>query len=140
MPPVITLDSSDDDESSCLPVAPLLSLDRAGDSDTMADVKDGSFSNQDRAALCQVRSDPAPLTPPLELLDEGNNEEEEEEANFLPPSSSLDFLSHTTDLFQIDAAPGGHLSALPLPSPSISAPPSPSISATPSDSIMSCPL
>ncbi|XP_019726881.1 E3 ubiquitin-protein ligase Topors-like [Hippocampus comes] len=137
MPPVITLDSSDDDESSRLPAAPLLSLDRAGVSDTLADVKDVSFSNQERAAVCQVRSDPAPLmpAPPLKLLDEGN---EEEEANFFPPSSSLDFLSHTTDLFQIDPAPGDDLSA--LPSPSISAPPSPSFSAPPSPSIMSCPL
>ncbi|XP_051919210.1 E3 ubiquitin-protein ligase Topors-like [Hippocampus zosterae] len=141
MLPVITLDSSDDDDgSSCVLAAPLLSLDCAVVSDTLADVKDGSFSNQERAAVCQVRSDPAPPAPapPLELLDEGNNEEEEKEANFFPTSSSLDFLSHTTDLFQIDAAAGGDLSA--PPSPSISAPPPTSISAPPSPSIMSCPL
>ncbi|XP_077400253.1 uncharacterized protein LOC144034932 [Vanacampus margaritifer] len=125
-PLIITLDSNSSDEDagnvSLLPDIPSLLSDRANFSDisdvACVDANDDSFPNPARADFFQVRSAPPPLirAPPLKLQDEGT---EEEEVKFSPPSSSLDFLS---DLFQVESAAGGELSAPPSPS------------------IMSCPL
>ncbi|XP_049616622.1 E3 ubiquitin-protein ligase Topors [Syngnathus scovelli] len=121
-PPVITLDSSDSDNSSDLPAVLSLSSDAAGvvcgpaDVMDVMDVMDVDLLNEPPAAVCQVRCPPLTPAPLLKLQNEGTKEDEEEVANFSPPSSSLAFLSHTTDLFQIDAAAGGELGAPPSPS------------------------
>ncbi|XP_037118535.1 E3 ubiquitin-protein ligase Topors-like isoform X2 [Syngnathus acus] len=114
-PPVITLDSSDSDNSSDLPAVLSLSSDAAGVVCGPADVMDVELLNEPPAAVCQVRCPPLTPAPLLKLQNEGTKEDEEEVADFSPPSSSLAFLSHT-DLFQIDAAAGGELSAPPSPS------------------------
>ncbi|XP_061620517.1 E3 ubiquitin-protein ligase Topors-like isoform X1 [Phyllopteryx taeniolatus] len=119
-PLIITLesDSSDDGDPSrpralssvCSTDAVVDLVDAPSGPCEAADVKD--FTNRTQAAVCQVRSGPPPLlrAPTLKLQDAGTKEEEEEDANFSPPSSSLHFLSHTTDLFRSDTAAGSDLS------------------------------
>ncbi|XP_061664685.1 E3 ubiquitin-protein ligase Topors-like [Syngnathoides biaculeatus] len=124
-PPIITLESdSSGDEASRprdlpsarSPDAVVDLVDPAPRPSEAADVTDGDFPNQTPAAVHQVRSSPPPLVraPTLKLQVTGTKEED---ANFSPPSSSFDFLSHTTDLFGSDPMAGSDLS--PPLSPSI---------------------